>query len=422
MTRPQLHFAMPDPIALRRPAAPHVLAAPPDLTVPHGLAADRFPVAPGRSVDVFVLALNRVHLQWFAAEDEGRTEEPTEHKIQKAREEGKVAKSADLASSVVLLFTVISLAVIAKYLLTTMVNMVSYFLQSSTQIDVTVDFVLGQAFMSYFVRLALPIAAVAVVAAFLGNIIQFGFLFSTKPITPDLNRIAPRFGRYLQRTLFSTEAMYNLAKSVGKILIILAIAALNIVNQIRKIMNVLNVSFLQGLVLIAQVAFSILLETAIVLLVLAILDFLFQRRQHIESLKMTRQEVKEERRSYEGDPAVKNRLRRRMQELLQRNMVRRVPEADVVVTNPTHYAVALEYKRATMSAPTVTAKGQDNIALKIREVAEQYEVPIVENRPLARALYADVEIGDEIPEMYYEAVVAVLKQVYLMTGRRREEA
>ncbi len=368
---------------------------------------------------LFLAELAGVHLQWFAAEDEGRTEDPTEHKIRKAREEGKVAKSADLASSVVLLFTVITIAVIGRYLLTTTMQMVSFFLRRSTEIDVTKDATIGPAFFTYFLRLALPIAAVAVVAAVLGNIVQFGFLFSAKPITPDLNRIAPRFGRYFQRTLFSTEAVYNLGKSIGKIIIIMGIAAINIINQIQKIIKLLHDTFLQGLGLIAQVSFSILLESAIVLLVLAVLDYLFQRRQHIDSLKMTKQEVKEERRSYEGDPTVKNRLRRRMQELLQRTMVRRVPEADVVVTNPTHYAVALEYKRATMSAPTVTAKGLDNIALKIREIAEQYSVPIIENRPLARALYADVEIGDEIPEKYYEAVVAVLKQVYLMSGRTR---
>lgn len=368
--------------------------------------------------DAVLSLFSEVHLQWFAAEDEGRTEEPTEQKIRKAREEGKVAKSADLASSIVLLFTVIALAVVAKFLLGTLVGMVTYFLQSSTEIDITVDHTIPIAFFTYFLRLTLPIAAVALVAAVLGNVVQFGFLFSTKPITPDLNRITPNITRYLQRTLTSTEAVYNLGKSVGKILIILGIAALNIVNQVQQIIHVLNVSFLQGLMLIAQMAFSILLETAIVLLVLAVLDFLFQRRQHIDSLKMTKQEVKEERRSYEGDPTVKNRLRRRMQELLQRNMVRRVPQADVVVTNPTHFAVALEYQRETMSAPTVTAKGQDNIAMKIREVAEGAGVPIIENRPLARALFADVEIGDEIPEKYYEAVVAVLKQVYVMSGQR----
>jgi flagellar biosynthetic protein FlhB len=132
---------------------------------------------------------------------------------------------------------------------------------------------------------------------------------------------------------------------------------------------------------------------------------------------MTRQEVKEERKTYEGDPLVKSRLRQRMQELLGRNMLRNVPQADVVVTNPTHFAVAMEYDRLTMEAPTVTAKGQDHLAQRIREIAAESRVPLVENRPLARALYSQVEIGDQIPETFYEATVIVLKQVYEMTGK-----
>jgi flagellar biosynthetic protein FlhB len=167
-------------------------------------------------------------------------------------------------------------------------------------------------------------------------------------------------------------------------------------------------------------AFTILVEAAVIMLVLSIFDYMFQRRQHREQLKMTKQEVKEERKTYEGDPQIKSRLRERMRELASRNQMQNVPNADVVVTNPTHYAVAMEYKRMQMAAPTVTAKGADNIALRIREMAQESEVPVIENRPLARALYSEVEIGDEIPEKYYEAVVAVLKQVYRMTGKRME--
>ena len=378
----------------------------------------------------FAAQMARVHLQWFAAEDEGRTEEPTEHKIQKAREEGKVAKSQDVAQSIVLLFTVVLLGILGKYMLGTMAEMVRFFLSRSAQIDVTTDFSVARAFYGYFLKLVWPVAAVAFVAALLGNILQVGFLFTVKPITPDFNRIAPKVGRWLQRSFFSTEAIFNLAKSIGKIIIIVGIAILIVAGSMGKLVNLLHGTVLEGVNTIASLTFSILIWAAVVLLVLSIFDYIFQRRQHLESLKMSKQEVKEERRMYEGDPLVKGRLKRRMQELLNRNLVRKVPEADVVVTNPTHYAVALEYKRDTMRAPTVTAKGQDNIAQRIRELAIEHAVPLIENRPLARALYADVEIGDEIPEKYYEAVVAVLKQVYRMnklgaagesaaTGRRQ---
>ncbi len=366
------------------------------------------------SGDDFAAQLTGVHLQWFAAEDEGRTEEPTEHKIRKAREEGKVAKSQDVAQSIVLLFTVVLLGIIGKYFFGTMAEMVAYFISQSTTVDITVDFTVARAFFGYFLRLVWPIAAVAVTAAILGNVLQVGLLFTVKPITPDFNRVAPRFGRWLQRSFFSAEAIFNLSKSVIKIIIIVGIAVLIVVSSIGQLVNLLHATVLQGVSVIATLTFRILVWSAVVLLFFSLFDYLFQRRQHLESLKMSKQEVKEERRMYEGDPLVKGRLRRRMQDLLNRNLVRKVPEADVVVTNPTHYAVALEYNREMMRAPTVTAKGQDNIAQRIRELATEYNVPLIENRPLARALYADVEIGDEIPEKYYEAVVAVLKQVYQM--------
>lgn len=164
----------------------------------------------------------------------------------------------------------------------------------------------------------------------------------------------------------------------------------------------------------ASLAFKILAESTVVLLALSVVDYFFQKRQYMESLKMSRQELIEERKTYEGDPLIRSRLRQRMRELLSRTMIQNVPKADVVVTNPTHYAVALEYRRESMEAPMVTAKGQDLIAENIKRVATEHGVPIVENKPLARALYAEVEIGDVIPLKFYEAVAAVLKQVYSM--------
>jgi flagellar biosynthetic protein FlhB len=148
---------------------------------------------------------------------------------------------------------------------------------------------------------------------------------------------------------------------------------------------------------------------------------LFQRWQYKESLKMSKQEVKEERKMYEGDPLVKSRLRQRMRELLNRNIAITVPRADVVIANPTHFAVALEYKFG-MDAPMVSAKGEDELALRIRRIAEENEVPVVENKPLARALYADTEVGDVIPEKYYQAVVTVLASVWKLNEDRRREA
>jgi flagellar biosynthetic protein FlhB len=358
-----------------------------------------------------------IHLQWFAAEDEGRTEEPTEHKLRKAREDGKVAKSVELSSSLVILFGIATLGLISSYFLKNVLSMLSFFLQHATELDITSDSGLMPAFYNYFFKLTLPVLVVAFLAAFLGNVLQVGFLFSAKPITPDLDRIVPRFGRFFRRALFSGEAAFNLGKTLLKVAVIFAIAFLNIRSQLPKLINLVDMHHMTAFRLVVTIAFRIIVESTLAMLVLSIPDYMFQRRQHRESLKMSRQELKEERRMYEGDPLIKSRLRERMRDLLTRNMMRAVPTADVVITNPTHYSVAVEYDRLIMEAPVVTAKGVDAIALEIREIAKDNDVPLVENKPLARTLYQEVEIGDAIPEKYYEVMAIILAEVYKLTGR-----
>ncbi len=364
--------------------------------------------------------VSHMHLQWFAAEDEGRTEEPTEHKIKKAREEGKVAKSQELVSALVLLFPVVALAILAPYILKTLVEMLRFFLGHAGEIDVAKDGRSVTAFFTYFMRLVLPIGAVGFVSAVLANLVQVGFLFSVKPITPDFHRISPNIVRFFRRALFSTEALFNLGKNILKILIIGAIAYLNIQADLDRISRLATTPFLMGFQLISVLAFRILVESAIVMLVLAVPDYLFQRRQHLESLKMSKQEIKEERKQYEGDPLIKSRLKERMREILTKNMLRNVPRADVVITNPTHYAVAVEYDRLSMPAPTVIAKGQDHLAERIKTIARENGIPVMENKPLARALYAEVEIGDMIPEEYYKVMALILSEVYSLSSKKVE--
>jgi flagellar biosynthetic protein FlhB len=359
-----------------------------------------------------------VHLQWFAAEDEGRTEEPTEHKLRKAREEGKVAKSVELASALVLLLAIATMAVVAGYFLKSTAQMLRFFFGLTGSGQLTGQAV--QAFYSYFLRLVAPVLIVAFVAAFLGNVLQVGFLFSVKPITPDLNRILPNLGRFFRRALFSGEAAFNLAKNILKIAVVFVIAYLNVRGELHRILRLGDASWQQGFRLIAAISVRIIVESAIAMLVLAVPDYLFVRRQHLESLKMSRQEVKEERRMYEGDPLVRSRLREKMRELLTRNMLKAVPRADVVITNPTHYSVAVEWNRLLMAAPTVTAKGVDAVAMKIREVAREAKVPLVENKPLARTLYHEVEIGEAIPERYFQVMAVILAEVYRLAGKTAE--
>ena len=359
-----------------------------------------------------------IDLEWFAPEDEGRTEDPTEYKIRKAREEGKVAKSQDLTAAIILLFGVITLAASGTYLLKTMIEMMKFFFLRSAEINIVENGLVFNVFIRYFVRLLLPVGGIVFIAAFLGNVMQVGFLFSVKPITPDIQKIIPKFGNFFKRAFGSSEAAFNLLKSVVKILIIAGIAFLNISAKFDRLVSLSQVTVLEAFRIITSTGFMIMAEAAVVMLAFAIFDYRFQRKKHLDSLKMSKQEVKEERKTQEGDPLIRSRLRERMRQILNQNMLRKVPEADVVVTNPTHFAVAMEWDRIKMHAPTVTAKGQDNMAFRIRDIAKQNGVPVMENKPLTRALFSEVEIGDIIPEKYYEVVALVLAEVYSLNNRQ----
>ena len=360
-----------------------------------------------------------VPLQWFAAEDEGRTEEPSEHKLRKAREDGKVARSGEVSSSLVLLAGVAALGLLAENILRTTVNMFTFFLSRAGS-PAAFNASLMSAFMSWLAAIALPVLAVVFMVAIAGNVIQVGFFFTAKPITPDFGRIVPRFNRWLQRSFASSEALFNFAKSLVKIAVIAAIAYLNIRGELPRLTRLSLSGFLASISIISQIAFRIMLEAAVAFMAFSAVDYWFQRRQHLESLKMSKQEVKEERKMYEGDPLTRSRLRERMREIMRRTMLKAVPKADVVITNPTHYAVALEYNRTLMAAPTVIAKGADLVAQKIKDIAGENGVPIMENKPLAQALFHEVEIGDTIPEKFYEALSIILAEVYKLHAKSAE--
>lgn len=356
--------------------------------------------------------LARVHLQWFAPEDEGKTEDPTEYKLKKAREEGRVAKSQDLVGALGLILPASALAILAPWMITTLRDMTRWFLTISIEVDPQRDLgVLGGAFLSYFSRLVWPVAVVAVVAAVFSNLLQVGFLFTTKPLKPDFKKVIPNFAQYFKRTMFSMEGTFNLFKSIFKIALIGVIGYLNIAANLPKLQRLYAATVWTSTNLIAGIAISIVLEAALLMLALAIPDYLFQKYQFKKNLKMTKQEIKEEHKMFEGDPRVKGRIRERMREILSRNMAANVPKADVLVTNPTHFAVAIEFDPRVMAVPVVTAKGADELALRMRAIAKEHGVATVENRPLARALYAGAEVGDPVPEQYYDAIAKVLAHV-----------
>lgn len=361
--------------------------------------------------------LSHVHLQWFASEDEGRTEDPTEQRIRKAREEGRVAKSSELTTAVGMLLSVVLLGIFGSYLFNRFAEMMRYFFsQVATPGDVQADSRIYPAFLRYFIQMTAPVMGVAFVAAVAGNVVQTGFLFTTKPIVPDFKRIRPSFGRWISRSFGWPEGVFNLGKTLVKTAIIGVVSFFIIRFEIFKLVTLMNAGLYEGVVFVSWIAFRLLVVSAVLLLVFSLFDYIFQRRQFMESLKMTKHEVKEEFKQTEGDPQIRARIRKRMREILASNPMETVPKADVVVTNPTHFAVALQWERSSMEAPSVTAKGADEAAFRIRKIAGDNDVPIVENKPLARALYDNVEIGDMVPRRYWEVVSRVLAEVYRLKG------
>jgi flagellar biosynthetic protein FlhB len=348
-------------------------------------------------------------LQWFAAEDEGRTFDPTETTYRKAREEGRVAKSQELIAALGLLFPALALVFLAPSMLNTCAEMIRFFFTRINELDPATDKVAPGVFFQYYVRLTLPLLAVAVTAALFSNLIQTrGFLFTTKPLTPDFNKIIPHFGRYFQKTLFSLEGVVNFFKSIAKMAIIGLVAFFIIRSRINQLANLQKAGLWNGVTLISTMAAQMLIVSALLILLISIPDYLFQRWQFKESLKMTQQQFKEEMKQEEGDPQVRARLKARYRELLSRNLAQVVPRANVVITNPTHYSVAILYERGVMEGPVVIAKGEDEIALRIREIAAANEVPVVRHPPLTRAIYGRVEVGEEIPRIYWEVMITLI--------------
>ena len=360
-----------------------------------------------------------IDLQWFAsAEEEGRTEEPSEHKLRKAREEGRVAKSTEVNGALVLLLPVIAIIILAPWIFNSCVEIIKFYFDRCVSAELT-DSALIAAFYNYFIKLVLPIGLTAMVAGVIGNIVQTkGFLFSTKPIEPKFSKILPKFGQYFKKTIFSMEGAFNVFKSLFKVVILFVASYIIISSDLETLLSMMNVSLWSGVCYIAKMAAKILLVAAVVFLGVAIPDYFVQKKQFMESMKMTKQEVKQEYKDMEGDPLVKSRLRQQMRNLLYQNLPKAVSEADVVITNPTHYAVAVKYDKDVMQAPIVNAKGADEIAMRIKSLAKENNVEIVENKLLARELYTKVEIGDIIPEEYLQAMAIILAKVYKLKGKR----
>jgi flagellar biosynthetic protein FlhB len=252
--------------------------------------------------------------------------------------------------------------------------------------------------------------------ALLSNLLQVGFLMTGQPLRPNLNKINPLTGF---SRVFNSRTLVQLVMNLLKLALVCFVAYVSVRGKWSAILLALEAAGGEQAVLLSQVVYGVGLRMALVLLVLALLDYGYQRLRHEKDLRMTKEEVKEEMRRMEGDPIIKQR-RRRMQFAAAMQRIRKnVPTADVVVTNPTELAIAIKYDAESMRAPTVVAKGRGLLAQKIREIAIQHGVPIVEKKPLAQALYKTVEVGQEVPEQFYKAIAEILAYVYELSGRAR---
>ena len=342
----------------------------------------------------------------MAAEDEGRTEEPSEYKLEQARKEGRVAKSQEVSSALVILLCVVMLIFLGRYILSQCIQIYTFYFNRCHDVYIN-DPKLMSFFLVEIFKIVIPVALVGALAAFIGNVIQTrGIVFSLKPIQPKFSNIIPRFGEFFRKTLFSGKGLFNIAKSMLKVTVIVIIAFFLISDDIYVLIEIIkNGQIFNAIGKIATMAAKLLLIVAVLFLVISIPDYFIQRREFRESMKMTKQEVKEEYKELEGDPEVKSRLRQMQQQLLSQNIPKAVAASDVVITNPTHFAVALKYDVTQGDeAPKVTAKGEDQLALTMRRIATENNVPIVENKPVARGLYTETQVGAIIPETYYKAI------------------
>jgi len=346
-----------------------------------------------------------------------KTEEPTQKRLEDARKKGDVAKSQEVTTLFMLTAGAIGIAVLAGPMAGFLNTSLTMFFEKPHALPTGAEGLRGlfaDIVWLFVLVMAVPFA-LFVIAAVVGNLIQAPFVFTAERMKPDINKLNPIKG--LQK-MFGLQGLTNFAKGLAKLIIVGAVTTAVVWPQRNSLLNIATLEPAQLLPLIQTLAIQIMIAVIIVLIAIAALDFAYQRYEWIKRLKMTKQEVKDEYKQMEGDPHVKAKIRQLRQERSSRRMMAAVPDATVVITNPTHFAVALSYESGTMAAPVCVAKGVDAIALRIRETAKEHKVPIVENPPLARALYATVELDDPVPEEHFKAVAQVIGYVWRLRGKR----
>ncbi|CDD47684.1 flagellar biosynthetic protein FlhB [Firmicutes bacterium CAG:534] len=366
----------------------------------------------------------QLNLQFFAKDGPGgeKTEEPTSKKLEDARKEGQVAKSKEIGNA----FGILALFLILKIYIGSMGTRFLELFSAvygqipsistlySGNLPIAALQVLIKSMMLQMIIIAAPIFLVGVVVAFVCDVAQVKWRPTSKPMQPKFSKLNPMKGF---ARIFSPGSLVELLKSVLKLAVIGYMVYSYLKGRIGQIFLLYDISIGQAIELIGDVVIELGIRIAAVYMIIAMLDYAYQKYKFKQDMKMTKQEVKDEYKNQEGDPQVKGKQKQRMREASMRRMMQQLPEADVVITNPTHYAVAIKYDPDKYDAPYVIAKGENYLAQRIKDIARDNEIEIVENKPLARMLYANVEIGGLVPPELYQAVAEVLAFVYHLKGK-----
>ena len=343
------------------------------------------------------------------AKDPDKTEKATPRRRQKAREEGQVAKSMDVAVSASLVTVFLAFLFYIPYLFKRLYALfVYYFAHPFYNLPDTNRVVLYEVAKELALLIA-PIFLLLLIIGVFANIAQIGFLITFKPLIPKLEKLNPVSG--LKR-LFSLKIVFELFKNLLKLIVAITVSYYIVKYLLQDVFAFATTPVSSDAYIMLKYSMILILAFALLSIPVAVIDFFFRKYEFEESIKMSKHEVKEEMKLYEGNPQIKSAIRKKMREMSMRRMMAEIPKADVVITNPEHFAVALQYKKGKMFAPKVIAKGADIMAMKIKEEAKKHHIPIEENPPLARALYQSCEIGDFIPENLYQAIAKIFAKIY----------
>ncbi|MFT5871347.1 MAG: flagellar biosynthetic protein FliR/FlhB [Clostridium sp.] len=347
----------------------------------------------------------------ISADSGEKTEDATPKKKSDSKKKGQVAKSKELSSTITLLTVTLLLIMLGSYVLDSLKRTVSLFLSNYLILSVN-EYTFRNVLLLSLMRIGLvifPIMVPIMIMGIVASLIQSGFIFTNEPLKPDFKKLSPISGF---KKIFSTRSLVDLLRNLAIVTTIAFVAYDFVKNNYLQIMNYGSLKIESILIVFGKLVIGIFFKIAIIMLIISIIDFAYQKYKHNKELKMSVQEIKEEYKQQEGDPQIKSKIRQKQREMASSRMMQEVPDATVVITNPTHLAIAIKYEQGEEAAPVVVAIGADNVAIKIKEIASSSGIPIIENKPLARLIYKELDVGSEIPADMYQAVAEILALVY----------